>query len=137
MNGMKRVNNHTCTQQDMINICSLYCRLSITFANGLDPDQDRNYVGYGSKPFSILIVILKYLFLNLSFDKIQQMTKEFERLPSLKCFQFTKNFSEILRHLTGLNQYKAMRKKVSCSSTQHSTQGRIHILVIIMTELLL
>ena len=43
-----------------------FCRLLITYANSLDPDQDRQN---GSKPFDTLIVFLNDLFQKVNFEK--------------------------------------------------------------------
>ena len=48
-----------------------FCRLLITFANSLDPDQDRQNVGPDEAPklFDTLIVLLGLLFENGNFGK--------------------------------------------------------------------
>ena len=56
-----------------------FCRLLITFPNGLDPDQDGQNVGLDLDPNCFILWIslpdfFFFFFLNNNFEKSQQMT---------------------------------------------------------------
>ena len=55
-----------------------------TFANSLDPDQVRQYVGPDLDPNCLTHIFLKYFFEKFSFEKNQQTTKKHEKLPSMQ-----------------------------------------------------
>ena len=53
------------------------CSLLITFANSLEPDQDRQNVSPElDQPFDALIVFLKEFFEKVYFEKSQHTTKK-------------------------------------------------------------
>ena len=60
-----------------------FCRLLITFANILDPDQDRQN-GSGSKPFDNLMLFLKDFFKKLILKKVSRRQQKHEKLPSMQ-----------------------------------------------------
>ena len=55
----------------------LFCRFLMTFANSLDPDQDRS----GSKLFDILVVLLKDFFEKGNFGKVCRRQKSMKNCP--------------------------------------------------------
>ena len=58
-----------------------FCRLPITSANRLDPDQDRQNVGPDLDPNSLtLIVFLEEFFKKVDFEKSQQTTKNHKKI---------------------------------------------------------
>ena len=60
-----------------------FCRLPITVANSLDPDQDRQNV----KLFDTLIVFLDKFFENVNFEKISRRQKGKQNYPVGKEFK--------------------------------------------------
>ena len=61
-----------------------FCRVLITFANSLDPEQDQNMsVRSGPKLFDTLIMFLKEFSEKVYFEKSQQMTTK-TKLPSMQ-----------------------------------------------------
>ena len=84
------------------------CRLLITFANSLDPDQARPYgrAWSGSKLFDTLMVLLKEMFKNISFEKKQQTTKG---------LKYNTAFQEIIRMSCSLTErYCCFWASMSC-----------------------
>ena len=63
-----------------------HCRLLITFANSLDPDQVRQKVSpdLDPKPLGFLIAFLKELFEKNNFDKKSTDNKSMENCPACK-----------------------------------------------------
>ena len=62
------------------------CRLPITLANSLDPDQARRIVGADQGPNCLTLrwYFLKIFFQKVNFEKNQQTTKKHEKLPSMQ-----------------------------------------------------
>ena len=61
------------------------CRLLITLANSLDPDQARRIIAPDLGPNSdIQMVFQKEFFQNVNFEKNQQKTKKRETLPNMQ-----------------------------------------------------
>ena len=61
--------------------------LVITFANSLEPDQARQYVGSDLEP--TCLTLLKDFFENVNFEKIRRRQKIMKKFPSSKEFQET------------------------------------------------
>ena len=65
--------------------CGDFYRVFITYANSLDPDQDRQNVGPDLDPNSLaLIVYLKEFFEKLNFDKVSVQIQKHDFFPSMQ-----------------------------------------------------
>ena len=72
-------------QTDFTSLFTRQCRLLITYANSLDPDQARRNVGPDLGPNCLTLMVLpKEFFEKVDFEKNQQIHKSMQNYPACK-----------------------------------------------------